>query len=639
MKHFSRFFYGLQFDLAAFPFWCLIFTLFRVLFIVYYSVQLPAEATNSVLTALYLGLRLSLKTCGIILLLSILCSTLPYTFFPRWPHSKLRLGLHSIALTFFSLCFVARFPYYKIFNQAFNQMLINGLEDDKAAILDTAIKEYGALYLLPLALALAVVLTFLFKHYLAIIKPVDISSSQHRALAIVAVPVLLTALWVFCRYGGAFTYASSINWESAGRTKSNLLNEAILDDGQALYRTYALQRALKQTTAVSLSVEQLQERISLTGGKPNNSSLDQAFQHMVKQPLLHTQPRQVVLVLGESFGIWPLLPKFQELNLVPETASIQQSLHACSIDLMLANGSGTITSLNGLITGLPSAGLYENKRPLSFTQKYTSGIAYIMKQLGYKTIFWYGGFGTWENLRNFALAQSFDEFHCADEITYTNGNAWGCPDAALFAAAKATLAQEQDKVFCLILTNSNHPPYTIDVQAEGFPWKEVAAKLPQDITNNKDNLTELGHIWYADKTMGQFVQDRLKNESSSLFIITGDHSERFSFAKDQDHLTHSGIPCIFYGQGITPQLLKTAKPSRGCHMQLAGTLAELLAPSGFTYTAYMPSMLEQPPVWNHELYAADKIDNLKANPELQLQANALRSLAAWRVIKGDQLVK
>ena len=639
MKQFSRFCYGLQFDIAAFPFWCFIFTLFRVLFIFYYSVQLPSEATTPVLTALYLGLRLSLKTCGIILLLSVLCSTLPYVLSSHWPHYKLRLGLHSIALTFFSLCFVARFPYYKIFNQAFNQMLFNGIEDDKVAIVDTAIKEYGALYLLPLAIALAVIFTYIFKYYLATIKPVDLSSCQHKALAVVAVPVLLTALWVFCRYGGAFTYASSINWESAGRTKSNLLNEAILDDGQALYRTYALQRALRQTTDVSLSVEQLQERICLSGGKPNSYSLDQAFQRVVKQPLLAKQPRQVVLVLGESFGIWPLLPKFQELNLVPETASLQKSQNAYSIDLMLANGSGTITSLNGLITGLPSAGLYENKRPLSFKQKYTSGIAYIMKQLGYKTIFWYGGFGTWENLRNFALAQSFDEFHCADELIYTNGNAWGCPDAALFAAAKDTLAKEQDKVFCLILTNSNHPPYTLDVQAEGFPWKETVAKLPPDIANDQATLTELGHIWYADKTMGRFIQDRLKNEPSSLFIITGDHSERFSFAKDQDHLTRSAIPCIFYGQGITPQLFKTTEPSRGCHMQLAGTLAELLAPSGFTYTAYMPSMREQPLVWNHELYAAEKIASLKANPKLEQQANALRSLAAWRAIKGDQLTK
>lgn len=33
--------------------------------------------------------------------------------------------------------------------------------------------------------------------------------------------------------------------------------------------------------------------------------------------------------------------------------------------------------------------------------------------------------------------------------------------------------------------------------------------------------------------------------SDTLFVITGDHSERFSFAKEQDTRTLSSIPCIF----------------------------------------------------------------------------------------------
>ena len=69
--------------------------------------------------------------------------------------------------------------------------------------------------------------------------------------------------------------------------------------------------------------------------------------------------------------------------------------------------------------------------------------------------------------------------------------------------------------------------------------------------------------------------------SDTLFVITGDHSERFSFVKEQDIRTLSSIPCIFYGTGVQQSWFHDK--SVGDHMQLAGTLAEIVGPAGFTY--------------------------------------------------------
>lgn len=52
-----------------------------------------------------------------------------------------------------------------------------------------------------------------------------------------------------------FSYAKFVNWENVVRTKLNLLNEAILDDGQALYRVYSMKRKLDKVTNVEYSVE------------------------------------------------------------------------------------------------------------------------------------------------------------------------------------------------------------------------------------------------------------------------------------------------------------------------------------------------------------------------------------------------
>lgn len=201
---------------------------------------------------------------------------------------------------------------------------------------------------------------------------------------------------------------------------------------------------------------------------------------------------------------------------------------------MLPNGSGTIAAVNVIVTGLPDTSLYENYYPNSMKDRYQSGIGYIMYQLGYKTVFWYGGFSSWQNIKNFVLSQSFDEFHCADKFSYIGGNAWDCPDKVLFDNINKYIAKQSvnEKVLHIVLTSSNHPPYTIDVDKECFPRNEVKKHLPNDIDSNEETLTELGHIWYADMCIGNFANDLKNINLKSMLVIAGDHLERFSFAKE-----------------------------------------------------------------------------------------------------------
>lgn len=636
LSYYTRLFQGLQKDILIFPYWCFTFTVFRWLFIAAFYTQVSEDLFSNLLLTTYLGLRLSLKTCGIITILSFLVATLPYVLVKKYNHNKARLYLHSAIAVFYSITTLARIPYYRIFNQAYNMMLINGMHDDKLAILDTAIKEYGLLYRLPLALLLAAIMIILLKKYYQNIPSIDFADVTYKKTVMLCTLPFLVIFWVFCRYGGAFRYQDSINWESAGRTKYNLLNEAVLDDGQAFYRTWAMKKMLDTVNDVNITTDELRKRIAKAGGNSQASSLEQAFLRRVEQPRMAHQPKNIVLIAGESFGLWPLLPQFSAMDLVPETKSILESSRAASIDTMLAHGSGTVIAFNGLVTGLADAGLYENYQVESFKSKYTSGIGHIMKQLGYKTVFWYGGFATWEGSKKFALAQNFDEYHCADEIKYEGGSSWGCPDVDLFAAVEKYLEQQDEKTFCLVLTATNHPPYIIDLAKENFPADKVRSNMPASIANNAEMLNELGHIWYADKAMGQFVKRMEQKEPDSLFIITGDHSERFTFTKQQDTRTLSAIPCIFYGKDIKPNLFATN--SLGCHMQIAGTLAEMYGTKGFTYTAYMPNMFAAKEVWNHRLYSVDgSMLQLKDNKAMQDKANNLRSLSAWRVLKGNGL--
>lgn len=613
----------------------MVFSFFRILFIANYQQQLSGDVSGEILVSMILGFRLSLKTCGIIMLVSVLISTLPHIISIKWPANKIRIYWHGAALIFFSICFFARIPYYKIFNSAFNMMLINGMHDDKYAILMTAIEEYQLFYRLPAAIIIGLLFCWVLKCFLNKVKVINFADIRNKKITIAGTIIFLPIFWMFVRYGGAFSYSGSINWESAARTKSNLLNEAILDDGQALYRVYSMKKMLDKATDINISSEELKRKIDLLGGNTKENTISKAFERTVVKSKLDYQPHNVVVILGESFGLWPFLPQFENLELVGECLSLQRSEHGAAVKHMLPNGSGTISAVNGIVTGLPDTGLYENYQPNSMQDKYQSGIGYIMHQLGYKTVFWYGGFSGWQNIKNFVLAQSFDEFHCADEFYYTGGNAWGCPDKVLFDNINKYIEKQSanEKVLHVVLTSSNHPPYTIDVDKEGFQRNEVKKYLSNDIDSNEETLTELGHIWYADMCIGNFANDLKNINPKSMLVITGDHSERFSFAKEQNIETLSAVPCIFYGAGIHKEWFENAA---GCHIQIAGTIAEMIAPAGFTYTAFWPNMFMEQSVFNHRLYAdKDKVDLLTKNEEISCIADYSRSIASWRILKGD----
>ena len=422
--------------------------------------------------------------------------------------------------------------------------------------------------------------------------------------------------------------------------KSAFLNEAILDDGQALYRVHKIYKEQKKLTEVKLTSEEIRKEIGILGGNTQASTIEDAFKHSVAVPKLAKQPDNVIVVLGESYALWPMLPKYQPMGLTNEALHMLNSPNSCATALMLAHGTGTMPAVNGFVTGLAEAGITEETAPESYKTQYATGIGKIMKDAGYRTVFWYGGMPSWRDIKNYVLAQNFDECYCASDFKYSGGNSWGCPDRTLFEQVYQYIeGHPAQKTFHIILTTTNHPPYTIDVVSEGFDKKKVLQNLPDDIANDEGIINELGHIWYADMAMGKFVRKTEELKPDTLFVVTGDHAERFTFSKDVNDKTFSAIPCIIYGQDVQKGWLPD--DATGCAMQILPTLAEIVGNSGMQYSSILPSLFNNDkPVFNHKFYAwEDKIYDLnaKAPDDIKTRADAAKKITAWRVVKGNRI--
>ena len=93
-----------------------------------------------------------------------------------------------------------------------------------------------------------------------------------------------------------FNYTNSINWESAARLSSNLLNETILDDVQALYRVKSIAKRADELEVINLTPQELSEKISAIGGKFNGKDFDGSFTRTITTQRLAEQPQSINIV-------------------------------------------------------------------------------------------------------------------------------------------------------------------------------------------------------------------------------------------------------------------------------------------------------------------------------------------------------
>ncbi len=579
----DEFFAELQQDCKLFVFIMAVFCLFRIGFIaVMHSFLSDAVTLSDIGAALYYGLRISLKSAGLLVLLPLVCCTGLRLFVPWKRLSHIRLYLGAVYVVILSFLFQARIPYYQEFRMAFNQLLFNTLNDDVSAITHTVIEQYN----LPVRILLAAVTAFflckILKRWLAAKTytfPRLPKWYQNIALRAVLL-IIIYQLTIFVRFGGTMTYAYNIDWENSGVTKDQLLNEAILDDVQALYRAYVLHERVSSSTGLDMEPGKLTDYGSYLAEHPVKSvNLDDFFRKQVVGGT-NSPPRHVFLIIAESYANWPLLPQYSNLNIANGIKGIIAQEEAAYTPNFLPNGMSTISGVMGIVTGLAEANLYLNYLPESYKEPYSTALAPQMKRLGYTADFWYAGPTSWEKVRDFSLAQGFDAFYGMGDFDSASGNVWGCDDSYLYKAVLDRVKDDKPGLH-VVLSVSNHSPYTVDLAREGFDPSIVTNGLPDKLKDDQELIKKLGHFWYADKMLAQFVKDARRKYPDSLFVIVGDHADRVNVETNPALFERYAIPFVVYGKGVTKESLP--ENAAGSHINVTPTVLELVAPAGFEY--------------------------------------------------------
>lgn len=588
---FNKFFENIQKDLKTYIFLLVLFCVYRGYFIWYMRDFMSPEAgLSDILLAMWIGFRLSLKSAGAFTLLSFLLCTIPNLVLPNIRLDKLRVVLATLYTFLLSVLFQARFPYYREFHTTFNQQVINGFHDDVNALFITMIQQYN----LPLRLFTAFVLVYIFyraiKFWLATPTfswPI-FATRKMEYLAKGCIIAFIPIFMLFMRFGASFNYTYSVNWENAGITKDTFLNECILDDIQAMYRAYSSNERTKNGEISGLDQSKIRQYSQQVAGHTNLNSNDLTpyLERTAQGPKIK-KPKHIFIILGESWAQWPMLEKYKDLHVADGIKSLIKEDNAFYTRSFMPNGTFTSAALTGVITGLTDVSIYPNYQPRSFKEPYITAIAPQFHKLGYKVDFWYAGFPSWDRMKEFSIAQGFDAFFGCPDYNAPKQNIWGTKDGYLFDALAEHVSDEEPTVH-LVMTSTNHPPYNLDLEQEGFDVNKELAALPVEASDRDELVKELGHYWYMDKIVTQFVKTTMEKYPDSLFIITGDHADRMNLNGTPSLFERHSIPLLIYGQGVTKDLLP--KEVSGSQTNLFPTLIELIAPKGFEYYSIAESM-------------------------------------------------
>lgn len=573
--------------IKTFVFFWLLLCIYRIIFIGGMHEYIAVDSDFSLIfTAIYSGAKLSLQTAGV-LTLCMLISLVAEGFSKRLRWFRQVCSFCVLFIT--TLLFIARFPFYQQFHSGFNQMIFTAMHEDVYALFISLIEEFHLPLKLCIVVLLVCVLNYIFNKFIdkkwGFFKWSKLKSKYRLIILLIGVYLLAT----LSLYGGGWSWKSGVNWENAGITNDTFLNESILDDYQAIYRAYANQMRMEACNGLSFSAQNVRDLAKSLTNKDGGNDLSIYLAKEATGAKIE-KPKHIFVIVSESYANWPLLDKYSNLHVADNMKKIIAEDDTIYTSHMLPSGSSTVGALMTMVTGMANSNLYLTTMPEALANPYITATAPQMKNLGYETSFWYAGPATWENIQEFTLAQGFDNFYSRGNIDpNATGSVWGADDEYLYDAIFKQI-DDNKMTFSVILNTSNHSPFNIDLEKEGFDVSKVIEGLPDKEKNNQELIKELGHFWYADKMASDFINKVKAKYPDSLFIFVGDHADRYNIDKVPTMYERYSVPLIITGKGIQKDLLP--EDMAGSQIDIMPTVIDLIAPEGFTYYSVGKSLSE-----------------------------------------------
>lgn len=624
----------------------LFFTVFRIAFILFFHKKIThGFDLGDYANVFLMGFRFDCTAIAYFLLLPLVL-LLTLSRFGKFNIIKVIRKIHQVLFVILStLICVITINYFKEYGDQFNHFLFLALYDDKKAVMNTILVDFH-----PIINSLVIILTIMLGIY--IFKYLEKKESIYRFLNKInfkgsSYVIVIFTLYLFIAGIRGSVSSIPVLREYSGVSKDNFLNKTIINPYRSL--KYAI-KDFNRLNKLGDKNPYMDEKL-FKATFPQDKVTDVV--RKAAQGATIEKPKQIFIVVMESYDSWPLMDKYSGFHFADNLRAIAQN--GTHFSHFLAAGNTTIDSFGAIMTNVPNCGINLSHIGLT-TAPFETSIFTQFKKLGYETNFYYGGYLSWESIGDLSKYYGVDRIYSGvDGGGKTDTGGWGIEDEKLFNLVMKHTDKNKYSLN-IILTTSYHAPYTVDLEAKGFPYKS-ADDFPPAMKKYYDgamNMKELGHLWYGDKAIGDFVTKAEKEFTNSIFNFTGDHFGRKFINSKPNLYEKSSVAYIMYGKSIPKSLNLTP----GSHIDIMPTLIEMIAPKGFEYYSFGESMFTKGKkeciafdkmIEGNDLYYfpkganIEKMDlttfresNLKKSA-LELKHNKLMALAWYYTMKGNDL--
>jgi hypothetical protein len=646
-----------QKDLKFWVFAVLWLGVFRVVMLgVFWNSLGPNATWTALLTCALTGARFDICVASFWVLPSALASLATLTGLGGRFAGMARSALAGLFAPLSVLMGIVAIGFFSEYKDHFNHWIFGLIFDDVTAVWRTVWASYPVA---PAALGLLAgtgLTWWLLRRFIAQpFAPADrlagwLASGPRRAGAL--------GLWLLVAFAGlrGSVTVRPIQLKDAAVTADPVLNKMVVNPYSALRYAVSQQLTLLRGTdlrAVWRGGDIREAARVAFPSRPPSGDLDALVERSAAGSPAK-RPRHIFLLVMESFDAWPFLDRYRCLGLVEGSRTLARE--GVLVRAFVPASTGTMTSFGSLVTGLPEAGAVVNYQPASRKPFPTTAPA-IFKRLGYRTRVFYAGYLSWQRFGDFCADQGFEEIWGGGDMARGGlSREWGVEDDQLLDFVLKQVPSGTPS-FNVILSAGYHRPFTTDVYARGFPLREVPAAARSD-WEGAVTLKALGHLWFADQCLTNFILRAERQLPDAVFAATGDHWSRDFLNERPNAYENSAVLMLWRGKGILPPV---SDPDRiaGSHLDILPTLVELAAPAGFKYHAFGGNLFDparpQAGAGTHATIgpgfvirhaSADSALALwgmepRAPEPGELEAlrrwQAMRALGWWRVVKGPGL--
>jgi phosphoglycerol transferase MdoB-like AlkP superfamily enzyme len=523
-------------------FWMTLFTLDRILFILYNVNELEISIIKKI-EPIWQGLRLDLATACYLSLPIFIIWVISLFFY--------LINSQKIIKTYFILI-IPMLVFGIILNLEIYDKWGHQINSDTVSYLKYPREAWASSLNSPLILLLSLftVVTFLFLKWSKYISELNWQTKEKKAsfnikkISIKTLKGLIAfIIYGLCMRGGV--QLSPINQSFAYYSKESALNAAAVN---TIYNyIYSATQKNHINPYKYFSENEIDSFLFKEDSKVNKN---------IK--IISTEKPNIVLIIMEGLAAEIL---FSEEKLTPNmNRLIKRSLY---FENIYATSTRTDRGLVSILSGYPSLpNISVVKEPEKAAQ--LSFLSKEFKRNGYSTSFIYGGESEFANIKSYLLNSKFDKIIDKNNFQKKDMNSkWGAHDHIVFNESFIQLKNIEEPFFTTILTLSSHEPFEV-------PMETI-------IKGNDRQSLYKNSVMYLDRSIGSFM-DKVSTQKyydNTVFIFISDHGFRVGDTMNRDKKRYH-IPFFIYGSPLNNKWIGKKIAKVGSQSDLPKTILNQL---------------------------------------------------------------